>query len=121
MDDIENEWGGTVERLGVLGELLPAPCLRPTRGWGGSFANWLADLHAAGGLTDEEYATARSWLMDWDRVAPMVSSEWDTDSDNLQARVESPQRQELKRRITQLCELIAWDELDELRKLLSSD
>lgn len=120
VDDITNEWGGDVERLGVLGELLLGPPARAPRGWGSAFGDWLGDLQASGELGAEEYETAQSWLIEWARVSPMTDSEWDADADSQSAPAESQEVSRLRERLKRLCELVAWDEFDELHRLLTA-
>ena len=118
VDDIENEWGGSVERLGVLGEFLDAPRVRPARGWGGRFDDWLVDLQQTGELSAEEYQTAGRWLDRWAEMGSHQSSTWGADKDALAAQECSEKRQELKDKVTRICELVAWDEMERLHELL---
>ena len=51
VDDICNEFGGSVERLGVMGDLMACPSfpLAPKNCWNSNFAEWISEL------TEEKY------------------------------------------------------------------
>jgi len=118
VDDIVNEWGGSVERLGVLGEFLPTPRVPVKRGWGASAVDWLADLHAAGELNDQEFATAQAWLAEWEQLAPVPDPHWGAFQGDETARERSARREALKQLLTRLFEYMAWEEMDALHALL---
>lgn len=119
VEDVDNEWGGKVERLGILGDFLPTPRVRAARGWGTSFTNWLEDLYTAGELSSEEYETARGWMGAWDRMSGQPQSDWQPQSDALEPQALPSERDHLKKKITRLFELIAWEEFDTLHELLA--
>jgi flavin reductase (DIM6/NTAB) family NADH-FMN oxidoreductase RutF len=119
VDDVENAWGGDVERLGILGEFLSTPAVRPQRGWGAPAIAWLADLHAAGELDEAAYATAERWLAEWEDLAPLRSARWQVEENKIEAQEASERREALQARITRLFEFVAWEEYDALRALLS--
>ena len=56
VDDIANEFGGSVERLGVMGDLLVCPSfpLATKSCWSGKFDTWMKQL------ADEKYITAET-------------------------------------------------------------
>jgi flavin reductase (DIM6/NTAB) family NADH-FMN oxidoreductase RutF len=120
VDDVDNPWGGSVERLGVLGEFLDAPRVRAARGWGGHFEDWLVDLQQTGELSLAEFATAGRWLARWAEVANMRPAGWGGDEPAVSTAQEMPERAALQAQVTRLCELIAWNELEQLHALLAS-
>ena len=119
VDDVDNVWGGKVERLGILGDFLPAPKVRLTRGWGRSFTGWLEDLHTTGELSSEEYETAQGWIAAWDSMSGQPQSDWQPQSDALEPQALPSERDQLKERITRLFELMAWDEFEAVHELLA--
>lgn len=117
VDDVDNTWHGSVERLGVLGEFLSSPRVRPARGWGSHLEDWLLDLHQTGELSEQELQTASAWLEQWASLADVRLAAWSNtgvESDRAQ------EREQMHQRITRLCTLMAWDELDELHRLLQA-
>ncbi|MEN6478338.1 MAG: flavin reductase family protein [Anaerolineales bacterium] len=117
VDDVDNTWHGSVERLGVLGEFLAVPRVRPARGWGGRLEDWLLDLRQTGELSEQELQTANAWLKRWNSLADVRPAAWsDTGVESDKAR----EREQMHQRITRLCTLMAWDELDELHRLLQA-
>lgn len=106
VDDIMNEFGGSIERLGVMGELFPCPGYpRASKGgWYRSYEVWMEDLMAGGYLSEEEC-----------KKAVAVKAEYDT----LFLDVENPRRAELRKNITEtaaaICQL-DWPRVHELLK-----
>ena len=106
VDDIRNKWGGRVERLGVLGELYDTPVFpvgAKEGWWEGGIETWIAQLQEEGYLTADE---ARRM------------SDWQIAFESLFESLDSPERAEVKSKLTRACELIAWEEWDKLREHL---
>ncbi len=63
VDDATNAFGGSIERLGVNGELLEAPGFPVVakRGADADTAEWLADLQAEGYLSTAEHTLLSRW------------------------------------------------------------
>jgi flavin reductase (DIM6/NTAB) family NADH-FMN oxidoreductase RutF len=102
VDDVANQWGGAIERLGVLGELYDAPVfpVGAKEGWWvGGIETWLEQLQEEGYLSAQEARTM---------------SEWYAAFETLFAEAASPQRAEVRAKLTRACELIAWEEWDKL-------
>lgn len=101
VDDVTNAWGGSIERLGLNGELFetagfPA-CAK--RGANTDMTEWIADLYADGFLGDAESARLEGWLQDL-------------------AGATGVRRAELRDRITRALASAAWEEWDDLRAQL---
>ncbi len=109
VDDTTNEWGGRVERLGVLGELYDTP-LFPVGAkegwWAGGIETWIAQMEEEGHLSGEE---ARKM------------SDWQIAFESLFEELDSPERAEARGKLTRACELIAWEEWEGLREHLRGD
>ena len=104
VDDVRNKWGGHIERLGVLGELYDTPTFpvgAQEGWWAGGIETWIEQLKREGYLTAGE---ARRM------------SDWQITFESLFEEVDSPKRAEARAKLTRACELIAWEEWDELRK-----
>ncbi|MFB3879701.1 MAG: flavin reductase family protein [Armatimonadota bacterium] len=97
VDDATNVWGGSIERLGLNGELFEAPgfpaCAK--RGFSTDMAEWLTDLRAAGHLSDVELARLDSW------ISELTSAS----AEELPA---------LRAQVTHALRLAAWEEWDHL-------
>ena len=106
-DDVDNRWGGAVERLSVLGEILPCPKFPcgPRAGTAGSFDAWLEELAEADLINSTELATLRRWTAQWQTIAQSASA---------------PGWEDLRRRLSRAIELVAWEEFGELRDYLAS-
>ena len=117
VDDVENQWGGSVERLGVLGEFIAAPRVRPARGWGGHLEDWLADLRLTGELSQRELETANAWLAHWAVLKDLRPEAW---GGTPGAPEMTRERAQLQARVTRLCELMAWNEINKLHDLLQA-
>ncbi len=109
VDDIQNEWGGHVERLGVLGELYETP-LFPVGAkegwWAGGIETWIEQLREEGYLSAAE---ARKM------------SDWQIAFESLFEDVGSADRAGPRAKLTRACELIAWEEWEALHEHLRSD
>src|SRR5574340_119049 len=104
VDDVRNQWGGHVERLGVLAELYDTP-LFPVGvkegWWPGGLEAWIAQLAEEGLLSPEE---ARKL------------SDWQITFESRFEDLESAERAEARGKLTRACELIAWEEWEAVRK-----
>jgi hypothetical protein len=107
-DDAENEFGGAIERLSVLGDLLPAPEFPcgPRAGLAGSFDDWLRDLAAAGLLSGNGIARLRDWVARWQEVAESP---------------EAPGRALLREQLSRAIELLAWEEFGALEAFVAGE
>ena len=92
VDDQINRFGGSIERLGVNGDLLDCPAFPA---FGDSTEQWIADLGAAGRLSGAAVGSIRSWLLAW-REAETVGKTAEL------ARLRAP--------LTKALELAAWEE-----------
>jgi flavin reductase (DIM6/NTAB) family NADH-FMN oxidoreductase RutF len=97
VDDATNIWGGSIERLGVNGELLAAPnfpaCAKA--GFNTDMTEWVADLLAEDYLSEAEGARLNRWIRD----LAIASGET---------------RAELRERVTHALRLAAWEQWDHL-------
>jgi len=106
VDDIRNQWGGRVERLGVLGELYDTPIFpvgAKEGWWAGGLETWIAQLRQEGYLTTDEADT----MSDWQRA-------FESHFDDLA----STTRADARAKLTRACELIAWEEWEALHQHL---
>jgi len=104
VDDVQNKWGGHIERLGVLGELYDTPVfpVGVREGWwAGGIETWIEQLRQEGYLTADEAGKM---------------SDWYSAFDSLFESLDSPERARARAKLTRACELIAWEESDELRR-----
>ncbi len=106
VDDMSNEFGGSIERLGVMGELFPCPTfpLAQKVGWGHSFSTWMREL------CDERYLDERT------RDAILA---WEKEYNSLFDRSREARRNELKDLITRACRLIVTKKWDGLKSLVA--
>ena len=106
VDSVNNEWGGTVERLGGIGEVKRCPTF-PV-GWKHGFscrlAGWLEDLLAEKCISRAEYELVAGWHKRWEEIL---------------LQIDSSERTTLKADITKFCELVAWQEWDDLHQFLA--
>ena len=106
VDSVTNRWGGTVERLGLIGDVIPCPTF--PMGWKRGFSTrlegWLSDLLEENYIGQSEYDLVSGWHKQWEKVVLEVGS---------------PERQKLKENITKFCELAAWGEWDKLHQFLA--
>ena len=106
-DDVDNAWQGAVERLSLLGELLPCPTFPcgPRRGLNGTFEEWLDNLGEAGYLTAANVARLHAWATRWQQIG----------------QSDAPARATLRATLSRAIELAAWEEFDTLNAYLSAD
>jgi flavin reductase (DIM6/NTAB) family NADH-FMN oxidoreductase RutF len=101
VDDQTNAFGGSIERLGVNGELLECPAFpvgaRHSRA---SAADWIEDLRKARILADTEFARLNGWLVEWQK---------------------QPGPEVLRFRLTRAFELAGWEEWDRLHEYLAAE
>jgi len=107
-DDVDNAWEGAVERLSLLGELLPCPTFPcgPRRGLNGTFDEWLAELGEAGWLAAANLARLQAWAARWRQLADQPGA---------------ADRAALRRRLSRAIELAAWEEFDTLNAYLAAE
>jgi hypothetical protein len=100
VDDQTNAFGGSIERLGVNGELLTCPGfpVGARQGTDAPLAVWLADLVQAGHLAQPEAETLRTWL---------ASAQVGRQDDPVTAR------------LARALELMVWEEWPALHELLA--
>ncbi len=109
VDDTRNQWGGHVERLGVLGELYETPLFPlgvKSGWWGGGIEIWLAELKEEGYLSEQEARRMADWQIAFE-------SRFDD--------LESVERAEARSKLTRACELLAWEEWDGVHALLRKE
>jgi flavin reductase (DIM6/NTAB) family NADH-FMN oxidoreductase RutF len=105
VDDVSNRWKGRVERLGVLGELYDTPIfpMGVKEGWWpGGIEVWISQLEEEGYLSREEARRMSDWQIAFESEFENVSS---------------LKRVEARKKLTRACELIAWEEWEEVRRL----
>jgi flavin reductase (DIM6/NTAB) family NADH-FMN oxidoreductase RutF len=64
VDDATNVWGGSIERLGVNGELVECPGFPATAkgGVNSDMTAWIDDLRQEGYLTEAEFSRLSGWM-----------------------------------------------------------
>jgi flavin reductase (DIM6/NTAB) family NADH-FMN oxidoreductase RutF len=102
VDDQTNSFGGSIERLGVNGDLLSCPGfpVGARRGAGARTEEWIADLQVAHRLSAVEAEIIGGWLRSWRQ------------SD---VRGDLRRMEKLRQPLTRALELAAWEEWGELR------
>jgi len=107
VDDAPNKFGGSIERLGIMGGILPCPTfpLAPKAGWYQSFERWMRDL------AEEKY-------LDAGEAGILVG--WQKEFDGLFGAKDSPRRGELKELITRACRLIVTEDWEGLHFFLGT-
>jgi flavin reductase (DIM6/NTAB) family NADH-FMN oxidoreductase RutF len=106
VDDIRNQWGGHIERLGVLGELYETPVfpVGVREGWWpAGIEEWIEQLREEGRLSAEEARKMSGWQQTF-------AAEFE--------RLDSPARAGARAELTRACELIAWEEWEKVREHL---
>lgn len=93
VDDLCNEFGGSIERLGVMGELFECPTfpIAPKKGWYQTFDIWMNDLWEEKYINDKELRT----ILDASR-----------EYESLFSSIDSERRKELKDFITKVSSII---------------
>ncbi|MGI6377317.1 MAG: hypothetical protein ACOX3S_15190 [Anaerolineae bacterium] len=105
-DDVDNAWQGAVERLSLLGEVLPCPQFPcgPRRGLSGSFEEWLPELAAANFLSTANLQRLQAWVAQWRQA---VELQRQADHIGLRAK------------LSRAVELAAWEEFDQLNTFVA--
>jgi flavin reductase (DIM6/NTAB) family NADH-FMN oxidoreductase RutF len=108
VDDQTNAFGGSIERLGVNGELLTCPGfpVGARQGEQAGTAAWIEDLRAGGYLADAEVNRVIGWVCAWEEAI---------------AAGEAAQQEPLRRSLTRALELAAWEAWDELHAYLAEE
>jgi flavin reductase (DIM6/NTAB) family NADH-FMN oxidoreductase RutF len=106
IDDRANRFGGSVERLGVMGEIFDCPefPLAPKSGWGNAFERWVQDLR------DEKYLDAAAC----DRICALYR-----EYNGIADQTRHPRRVALKDLFTRISKAIVkeqWKELGDLAR-----
>ncbi len=103
VDDATNVWGGSIERLGVNGELLECPGFPATakRGFNSDMTAWVADLRQEDHLSEAELATLSGWIEELSSAASRDPA--------------------LRERVTRALAAAAWEEWDDLHAQLSGE
>ncbi len=103
VDDATNVWGGSIERLGVNGELLECPGFPASakHGFNSDMTGWVADLGQEGYLSEAELATLSGWIEE--------------------LRSTGGPNQALRDRVTRALASAAWEEWDDLHAQLSAE
>ena len=101
IDDKANKFGGSIERLGVMGEIVECPTfpLGPKAGWDNSFERWMRELKEEGYLSEAGLGGILAAFGEYEAAF---------------ASVGAGRRGELKSFLTEVCRLIVnekWEEL----------
>lgn len=101
VDDQTNPFRGSIERLGVNGELLECPAFPVgARSIGANTNTWVNDLRAAGFLSEAEHAKLGGWIATCERPSA---------------------KPEFNNRLSRALELIGWEEWDALHAHLAGE
>jgi len=97
VDDQLNIFGGSIERLGVNGDLLSCPGfpVDARRGAAAPTEEWIGDLQAAGYVSEADATTIKGWLHSWR---------------DAEARGNEAQMNRLREPLTRALELAAWED-----------
>ncbi len=106
VDDVSNEFGGSVERLGVMGEVFACPSYpRATKdGWEQSYEMWMRELCDGGYVTQSECSRAIE-----------RKKEYDT----LFADLKNPRRAQLRQNITDMTAALVRLDWERVKALLA--
>lgn len=106
VDDISNRYGGAIERLGVMGDIFECPTfpVGPKSGWGGTFQSWMQELRDESFISADEY----------EKIMSLAKKHQQLFFDSY-----SKEREEVKRQLTEICRMLAWQEWQELHAYLS--
>jgi flavin reductase (DIM6/NTAB) family NADH-FMN oxidoreductase RutF len=105
IDDIENDFGGSIERLGVMGEIYSCPAypLAPKVGWYQPFHVWMNDLCEGGYIDTNEADVINKLLNEYNGIVTMMGNQ---------------RRKELKGFFTELSRLIVNEKWIEVKDLV---
>jgi len=103
VDDATNVWGGSIEQLGVNGDLLECPGfpVGAKRGFNSDMSAWIADLQQDGYLSEAELTTLGGWIEELNSTSTGNTA--------------------LSERVTSALAFAAWEEWDELHAYLSAE
>jgi len=106
VDDVVNRFGGSIERLGLMGEIVACPTFprAPKKGWYQTFALWMRDLHDEGYLGRQELDRICGAVAEYERIA---------------TQPDDPRRKRLHEWITKLSQRIVrldWDAVHAMLK-----
>ena len=104
-DDVVDEQGAVHRRVSLITDLLLCPTfpVAPKQGWYASFDLWMKDLLAEGYLNQEEFQKVAGWFEQWNVLF---------------AELESPQRAQLRKDLTELNRLAVHEQWDDLHTFL---
>jgi flavin reductase (DIM6/NTAB) family NADH-FMN oxidoreductase RutF len=77
IDDTANEFGGSIERLGVMGDIFECPTfpIGGKGGWYSDFRPWMKELEAEGYIGAEELNTILTLTERYNALLPDINSE----------------------------------------------
>lgn len=106
VDDISNRYGGAIERLGAMGEIYECPTfpVGPKSGWGGTFRSWLQELKEEKFISDD----------DCEKILEILKK-----YESLFLNLASGDRSEVKKKLTDICRMMAWQEWTDLHSYVS--
>jgi flavin reductase (DIM6/NTAB) family NADH-FMN oxidoreductase RutF len=108
VDDIQNPdiGRGAIERLGVMGEIFECPRfpVGPKSGWGGTFQSWIQELRDDRFISSDEY----------EAIMKIAKKHQQLFYDSY-----SKDRPKVREQLTRICQMLAWQEWQELHKYLS--
>jgi len=107
VDDKANKFGGSIERLGIMGEIFECPSFphAPKAGWYQSFDTWMKDLADEKFLTGEELGMIIELRREYDSL--------------YSTGVFSPRYTKLKDFFTKIPSYIVNDQWDDLRNYIA--
>lgn len=108
VDRARNSFGGERLRFGMVGEIYQCPTfpVNGKVGWCNSFLTWMRDLKDEGYLSNEEFTRIIAWNY---RFLEIFDDG------------ESPERDQLRQRLTTTCQAVAWQEWERLHAFLSEE
>lgn len=106
IDDKPNKFGGSIERLGVMGDIFECPTfpVGPKAGWDNSFPRWMRELKEEGYLGESSLEAVLAVFAEYESVF---------------SKRGAARREELKSLLTQVCKLAVGEKWDSLNELLS--
>lgn len=101
VDDLTNAFGGSIERLGVNGEILECPGfpVGPKQSYHTDYLAWVSDLQQANYLSIDEKGKILSWLEQWQPEDKMLEAQ--------------------PPKVSRFFELVAWEEWQAVHDLLA--
>ncbi len=103
VDDKANRFGGSIERLGVMGEILECPQfpLAPKAGWYQEFETWMNELNGEGLIDDPTRDAIVRLKNEFNALFPTLKD---------------PRRAAVKDALTMACRLIVQEKWEDLKK-----